>query len=340
MLRRDPTVRGIALSWRRLTGGTGRVPGGICRRTLIACSGGADSSGLAIALAAAVGEPRALFVVGHIVHDLRPEGEALADRDAACGLAERLGLPFAEARIRARDEGGNLEASARRLRYRALAALAETDACGYIATAHHADDQLETLLMAILRGAGPAGLRGVRPERRLSRDASLIRPALGAQREDLRRLCRAMHWEWREDQTNSDVERLRAAVRHRVLPDLKELRPGVELRAARTARLMGEASDLIAARAHDLIAAGQITAGEIRIPRASLRGESEVVLGEVLRRAAVRVRGERGQDRLGGAVLDAMTAAVQDGQTGPRTFRTRNLEVEVSARTVVLRRTL
>lgn len=336
-LRRDPGVRAIAHAWRRLTGGKPRERG-ICRRTLIACSGGADSSGLAIALAAAVGEPAGLFVLAHIVHDLRPESEALADRDAARRLAKRLGVPFAEAGVRVRDHAGNPEAVARRLRYQALAELAERDACGFVATAHHADDQLETLLMGLLRGAGPGGMRGVRPRRRIAEDSVVIRPALDVGRSDLERLCRAFGWEWREDVTNSDTARLRAAIRHRVTPVLKELRPGVELRAGRTARLLGEASEFIAVRARELLSEAETSDGSFRVSRPALRKEMAIVVGEVLRQGAVMARGERGQDRLGGAALDPMVAAVLDGQTDQRTFRRGGLEVAVSARWVTLRR--
>jgi tRNA(Ile)-lysidine synthase TilS/MesJ len=123
------------------------------RRTLIACSGGADSSGLVLGLAAAVSEPADLFVVAHIVHDMRTPREALADRDSARDLAATLGLPFAEDHIRVK--GGNAEANRPPPPLPGLAALAKTHGCPYIATAHHADDQLETILMGLLRGSGP-----------------------------------------------------------------------------------------------------------------------------------------------------------------------------------------
>jgi tRNA(Ile)-lysidine synthase len=162
--RRDRTVRTVSRAWRELTGGLTRGRDSQ-RRTLIACSGGADSSGLAIALASAVSKPRMQFVVAHVVHDMRAEDEALADRDATKGLAARLGLEFVESRVRLRGLSGNAEAVARRLRYAALKQLAEDHGCGFIATAHQADDQLETMLMKLIRGAGPRGLAGVAPSR-------------------------------------------------------------------------------------------------------------------------------------------------------------------------------
>ena len=184
--RSHPIVRKVARTWRELTGG-GRDRDHQ-RRTLIACSGGADSSALVVALASAMPVPRSVprpsvlrpspgsdgdgradppFVIAHVVHDLRPRPNALADRDAAKALADSLGLPFAEAEVRIRTERGNPESIARRLRYTALKRLATAHNCPYIATAHHADDQLETMLMALLRGSGPRGLAGIAQSRPL-----------------------------------------------------------------------------------------------------------------------------------------------------------------------------
>src|SRR5262249_13089156 len=151
--RTDPTVRAITRSWRSLTGGTSRGHDR-ARRTLIACSGGGDSCGLALALAAAISNPADLLVIAHLVHDMRPESEPLAHRDAPRDLASALGLPFVERSIRVKTAGGNAEAVARRLRYQALAQLASEHGCPFIATAHHAQDQLETMLMALIRGSG------------------------------------------------------------------------------------------------------------------------------------------------------------------------------------------
>jgi tRNA(Ile)-lysidine synthetase-like protein len=336
-LRRDPAVRALALEWRRLTGGRRR---GLdtCRRTVLAVSGGGDSCGLAIALCAAVSEPRGLFVLAHVVHDLRPESLALADRDAARELAGRLGVPFAEERIGVRAAGGNLEGSARRLRYEALVRVADRDGCGFVATAHHGGDQLETLLMGLLRGAGPDGLGGVRDSRRLSRDVTLIRPALTLARSELQRVCREFGWEWREDATNQDLARTRAALRHRVVPVLEELRPGAETRAARSARLLAGAACVINSGADALLDAAGHADQELQLERQKLRGQPAVMIGAVLRRAAVRLRGLPGRDRFGAAVLDPMIEAIQSDRTEPRTFVNGRLEVTITARSVVMRR--
>jgi tRNA(Ile)-lysidine synthase len=334
--RRDPGVRRVALQWRRLTGGTSHDIPDSDRRTLIACSGGADSSALVLALAAVTGE----LVVGHIVHDLRPPEEAEADRLAAAGLAGRLGLGFDEARISVRALPGNAEANARRLRYSALEELARRHACPFIATAHHGDDQIETVLMALLRGAGPGGLGGIRPARRLSEHATLIRPALGLDRDECRRLCDAAGWAWREDLTNRDTSRLRAAVRHEVVPTLKSLRPGLVRRVGDSAALMLDAAEVIEQRAAELVGEARREADAMDWPRESLRRQPRAVLGQTVRLAAARLAGDQGADALGSASLAPLLRAIGDGGTNPRTFELSRIRAEVSADRVRLRRML
>jgi tRNA(Ile)-lysidine synthase len=320
--RRDPVVARVALAWRDLTGGRARGRD-LCRRTVLACSGGGDSCGLALALAAAVPAPRAVFVIAHIVHDLRPAEESLADRDAAAALAEALGLPFVEERIAVRSSAGtreNLEAKARRLRYQALAEIAARHNCHFIATAHHAQDQLETLLMAMLRGAGPRGMRGAARSRQVPETGvRLVRPALDVESEELRRLCRDAGWAWREDLTNADVSRLRAAVRHRILPLLEELRPGVARRAGRTARLMAEADHLVSAESRALLDGGLAERG-FAWERVALRERPAIIIGAVLRAAAAELARGAGRDRVGLRVLGPMIRAIRDRGTDPRRF--------------------
>ncbi|MBL8745089.1 MAG: tRNA lysidine(34) synthetase TilS, partial [Phycisphaerae bacterium] len=199
-LRRDDRfARRVALQWRRLIGSGGS-------RTLIACSGGADSTALLLALALASRE----LVVGHVLHDLRARADAEADRDFVRVLADRLGLPFVEAEVRVAACPGNAESNARRERYRSLARLASAHNCLFVATAHHADDQFETMLMALTRGCGPGGLRGIAPSRVLpesetDRVVTLIRPMLHVTRAEARAACASAGIAWREDRTNTDT---------------------------------------------------------------------------------------------------------------------------------------
>jgi tRNA(Ile)-lysidine synthase len=316
---RDPAAREIARRWRTLTGGDG---------TLLACSGGADSAALVLALAAA--EP-SRFVVGHVVHDLRPAEAVYADRDFVRDLADSLGLPFDERAV-AVPPRGNAEAGARRLRYAALADMARahgSGGAGFVATAHHAEDQLETMLLALLRGAGPKGLSGMRPKRRLADDVALIRPMLGVSRADAERLCALAGVEWRTDETNADLSRARAAIRHRVLPALEDIRPGAAGRAAHTAELLHGAALLVADRVE------AVFGDPNEWPRESLRAERAIVVGEGLRRAFERASGGAKKDRLPRRVVEQAVVFIRSNSGETKSFQwPGGVRVEVDARTV------
>jgi tRNA(Ile)-lysidine synthase len=336
-------VREVVASWRRLTGGRKRRDSE--RRTLIACSGGGDSSGLVLILAGGVTSPGEVFVVGHVVHDLRPEAEALVDREAAAELAGAAGIPFVQARIAVKRLGGNAEGTARRARYEALESLAHEQGCRFIATAHHAGDQLETVVMGLLRGSGPAGLAGVARRRRTATaEVQVIRPALNVGRDDLQRVCREAGWAWREDATNQDRKRLRSAVRMGVVPKLETLRPGAAKRAARSARLLADAAGVVNEQV-DRVAAAGVTIEDapghtrwMRWERDALRKERVIVVGGVIRKAAARLGGTAGRDRLGLKVIEPAIRAIRGRGTDPKRFVLRGIAIEVDARRVVIGR--
>jgi tRNA(Ile)-lysidine synthase len=320
-LRTDPTARRIARRWRALAREAGRDGA----RVLVACSGGADSTALALALAA----HRAEVVIGHVRHDLRSAAETGADLEAARSLAARVGARFesVEAPV---APGENAEAAARAGRYRALEAMAREAGASLVATAHHADDQLETVLMALMRGAGPRGLSGV-AERRPLGDAgvALIRPMLTTTRAEARALCERAGVGWREDATNGDTTRARAYLRHEVIAALVRDHPEAARRSARTARLMGEIDRTIAQRARALLAG----AGDAW-PRDAFRGEPRVVVGEAVRAAVAHATGGRLVDRLGGDKVDAIAAAITDARGETLVFEVaRGCRVEVGRAT-------
>jgi tRNA(Ile)-lysidine synthetase-like protein len=338
-LRRDPTVRAIARSWRGMTGGLARGRDE-SRRTLLACSGGADSCGTALALWAAVSEPRSRFILAHIVHDLRPREAALADLASVRELGECLGIEVISAEVQARGRSvKNLEASARQERYRTLASIARDRSIRFVATAHHADDQLESVLMALVRGAGPAGLAGVAESRRLSDGVRLIRPALGATRVDLRRICAIAEWAWREDATNADVSRVRARIRSEIAPRLEAIRPGVARRAARSANLARGAARVVREAARTLMdRAGTHDGTMWTFARSELRRAEPIVLGEVLRLVSMNLRGERGRDRLGNRGIEAWVDAIRAHDTDPKRISIGGIRITITAQHVRLSR--
>lgn len=320
--QRSAVVRAIVRQWRGLVG-----PAWRSAPTLIACSGGADSSALALALATT----RAPLILAHVVHDLRPREVALADRDAAAALASKLAIPFVEAEVHVGP--GNAEAEARRARYQALRRLALQRGAPFVVTAHHAEDQLESMLLALLRGAGPRGLRGAAPTRPLGRGVTLLRPMLGVTRAEARSVCELAGWAWREDETNADTQRARAALRHGPLAEIVRRHPHAARRAARSAALLRDASAVIQRRAAEVFGA------ELSWPRARLRGEPEAVIGEGLRAAALRLTGGARRDRLGARVVDPVARAARDDSTEPREFHwPGGLVARVTARTVSMER--
>jgi tRNA(Ile)-lysidine synthase len=216
-------------------------------RLLVAVSGGADSVALLLALRSVAREFGLALHAAHLHHGLRG---AEADDDLAFvrDLCARLEVPLEWARwsTRARMKRRGLagQAGLRTLRREFLAARARRLGAAAIATAHSADDQLETLLMRLLRGAGLSGLAGMRPRR-----GGWIKPLLEGTRADIEADLRAAGQTWRDDRSNADRSYLRNRVRHDAVPALlRALDPGagdgVRARAAlarRAARAAAEA---------------------------------------------------------------------------------------------------
>lgn len=303
------------------------------RPTLVACSGGCDSSALALALSGS-GAP---IVLGHVVHDLRPGPDPMADRDAARSLSERLGVPFFDSSVRVSGTKGNPEGLARAARYRALASMALEAACPYVAVAHHGDDLVETMLMRLLRGAGPGGLAGLHPTRPLGEGVVLLRPMLGVSHADAADICRAAGWEWREDASNSDTTRLRAALRARVVPVLRELSPTLTARAGAARELLADAAGLVRDRAAGLEAKARLRPRGAEWDRATLASERAIVVGEVLRRAMATVCGGRGSDRRSARSLLRIASVIRGEVHNRKAFRVGGAEVVVTGTRVLVR---
>lgn len=206
---------------------------------VLAVSGGADSMALLAVGAALAARRRLRTVAVHVDHGLRSASQE--EGDLVEQTAQALGVPVIRCALNL-DRGANLAARARRARYQALARAAAQAGSQWIATAHHADDQLETMLLAMARGTGLRGLGGMRPRRRLQTSVApervwLVRPLLHTTRADLRAACAAWGLAWAEDPSNTNLASPRARVRAQVTPVLHALAPGAAVRAARTAAM-------------------------------------------------------------------------------------------------------
>jgi tRNA(Ile)-lysidine synthase len=193
---------------------------------VVAASGGADSTALADLL---VADGRFTVVLWHLDHGLR--ADSLADAQAVEALARRLQVEavIEHAAIAgiALAAGIGLEEAGRRERYRRLGEVCLRYSAVAACTAHHRDDQAETVLMQILRGCGPDGPPGIAPERGLPAGLRLLRPLLGRSRQELRTYCRTRTLSWREDPSNTDTAMRRNFLRHAVLADWEENLPGI-----------------------------------------------------------------------------------------------------------------
>ncbi len=185
---------------------------------LAAVSGGGDSQAMLSVLARLAPQLGFRLLAHGVDHGLRPA--AAAELDKAQALAERLGVPFSRTLVRV-DRGGNLQARARDARYAALREAARPHSA-LIATAHHATDRAETVLLRLLRGSGPRGL-AVLP----ARAHDVIRPLVRAEKSDVL-LHLARHCvDFAEDPSNSDRAFLRARVRSELVPLLTQLSPQI-----------------------------------------------------------------------------------------------------------------
>jgi tRNA(Ile)-lysidine synthase len=212
-------------------------------RIAIAYSGGLDSTVLLDATVRVAGAARC--VAFHIHHGLSPNADRwLAHCEAH---AAALGVSFAARRVEVRrDAGVSVEAAARDARYRALDALCDSERVRRIWLAQHADDQAETVLLQLLRGAGLAGLAAMAPEYRpASAAVTRVRPLLHLLRAQLEDYAHGRTLRWIDDESNADTRFARNALRHHVLPQLAVHFPGFRDALARTAAHAGAAQRLV-----------------------------------------------------------------------------------------------
>ncbi len=217
-------------------------------RVCVAVSGGADSTALLLGLVEACGGKDGLGVVvsaAHVHHGLRG-AEADGDEAFVRALCMRLGVELrvfaVDTAARQAAEGEGLEEAARELRYEALRGLMRDGVVDVVATGHTLDDQAETVVMKMLRGAWTEGLGGISPEVqglgiREQGVGRIVRPMLGVRRSEVEAFLVARGQEWREDGSNRDLSLKRNRVRHGLMPLLREFNPGVDALLARTAEI-------------------------------------------------------------------------------------------------------
>lgn len=219
----------------------------------VALSGGADSTALLLGCAERFGT-RSLYAI-HVHHGLQAAADAFEHHCAA--LCAQLGVPLRVARVDARHASGESpEDAARRARYQALDAEATALGVRSVALAQHADDQVETLLLALSRGAGLPGLAAM-PAQWQRGALRYHRPLLAVPGASLREAARARGRSWVDDPTNSDEQFTRNRIRARLLPAIEEVFPQFRETFARSAAHAAQAQALLdEVAAQDFLLAG------------------------------------------------------------------------------------
>jgi len=216
-------------------------------KLLIAISGGLDS----VVLTHLCHDLKLDIALAHCNFNLRGE-ESDADEQFVMDLADSLNLEvFVESFDTADFAHSNklsTQMAARKLRYDWFAELADQLGFDFILTAHHVDDNLETFLINFSRGTGLDGLTGI-PEQ----NGNIVRPLLPFSRDDIEACARSNNWKWREDSSNASDSYLRNALRHHVVPKLKELNPQMLENFGKTVSHLKDVKDILQDRIDDVV---------------------------------------------------------------------------------------
>jgi tRNA(Ile)-lysidine synthase len=287
-------------------------------RVLVGLSGGSDSVALTLLLLD-LARHAGFEVVGlaHLNHHLRPS----ADRDESfCrDFANRLGLPLvvehADVRAFASENGLSIEDAARRLRYEFLARVAASVGAHQVAVGHTLDDQAETFLLKLMRGAGLTGLGGIYPRRDSAAGVSVVRPVLDLTRAELQTFLSETGERWVDDESNDDLGNPRNRVRHCVLPELDRAaggntRPAIA-RASALIRDDAQWLEQLSRERFDVVARGTPDALELDI--AGIADAPLPVLRRVLLEAMRRTSGGR---EVGLEHVESVMALLEAGHGG------------------------
>jgi tRNA(Ile)-lysidine synthetase-like protein len=214
------------------------------KNVVVGVSGGADSVALLLLCCAAASQESANFSVlaAHVHHGIRKESDD--ELEFVESLCKTLGIECVSKRIKVKPLHGSLAAGARKMRYEVLHSVAINAGFNVVSVAHHAEDQLETMLMALCRGGGLRKLSGIAAVRPLGNKVNLVRPLLHVEKKELIDICELANIQWCEDQTNLDPSTPRGRLRRDVIPVLCELWSSANRHAANASTLLHSATDV------------------------------------------------------------------------------------------------
>ncbi len=286
---------------------------------LLALSGGADSRLLLHLLAAQTAETGAPLYAAHVHHGIRG-AEADRDEQFCRALCDRYGIPLlvchVDAPRAARESGESLEEAARRLRYERFAAIMREKAIPLLLTAHHADDNLETVLLRLCRGTGLRGLGGIAPVRPFAEAQCeaqpcapvVVRPLLAYTKQDVLDACEALALDFVTDSTNAELTCDRNRLRAEVTPVLRQIADHPEQQALRACESLREDESYLNETAATLLVSA--SEGE------ALSREAIATAHPAIGKRALRLWLEKTTEELPTArLVDAVLALCQRGGT-------------------------
>lgn len=293
--------------------------------SVLAVSGGGDSLPLLwLGAALAQRDSSHRFVVAHLNHGLRRE--AGDEAQLVQRHAEMADLPCLIREIDCSGPG-NRAAIARRRREKAFLEIARESGAATVVTAHHAEDQFETVIAALARGAGPRGWRGIHRQRRLDDRVVLARPFLDLPRAALRDLGRSLGLEPAVDPTNEDPRRLRGRLRRGVCAELEAIFPGASRRVAAAAEHAGLAEQALDRWLDEVWGPGTVGTWS----RGDLRELPALLVAAGLRRSLLAIAPAL-SDRVTEAMCRRVAEAVGDEDRSPRRWAwPAGIEIELTS---------
>ena len=287
------------------------------RRLVVAVSGGPDSLALLYALHRLRDELGLALHVAHLDHRLRGQDSA-ADAEFVAQTCAKLGIDYTVEDVDVlafrREHRMSLEEAAREVRYRFLANVAEQVGADAVALGHTSDDQVETVLMNVIRGSGLRGLRGMMPvskQRIAGSDTTLFRPLLNLSKQDTIAYCEALDLTPRADESNRSTKMTRNRVRLELLPLLRDMNPAFGDAALRLSRNAVDALAVVEG-AVDAAWSEAVTqvGGSICIDRERFRELDVALRSHLVIRALSHVKGDmQGIERI--HVDDAVNAVIE-----------------------------
>ena len=300
-------------------------------RLLIGLSGGADSVALTLLLLdLSAHDEFQVAALAHLNHRLRPTSDR--DEQFCRDLARTLGLEIvvdqADVAGYAATQRLSVEDAARRVRYEFLERAAARMGADRIAVGHTLEDQAETVVLKLIRGAGLTGLAGISP-----RKQAIVRPLLEVSKTELRAYLQSRGQTWMEDESNADLSNPRNRVRHRILPELELAYPGATRAIARSAEIARNDGDWLDSRARTVLTTiATTTEGGLELEAGRLAGEPPPIVRRVLLMALRAISGNReiGLDHI--RVAEEVLAGDRGGADLP------GIRLELRRKTLVLSR--